>query len=476
MPAEQGDAERFAAAEERGVDPRSVGDPGLARDLQIAALLRGAGASDALAPREDERARMRARMKAELAGAAGPAGAQPAGPDPVAEPDTAPIEQVPLRLAPGDAGHGGRHDLERLTGGRPDTAVLDAAELPGDAEEGPGPVEGGASVTSLAGRRGRRGRHTLPGTAGGRSSARRSSLPGRVVLVAAAAAAAVLAVAGGGVLASRNALPGDTLYPVKRVAESIGDVLTVGDTARAQRRFDNATTRLDEVSTLVSQQPDAANPQLVESGFQDFDSATGAGARAMLAGHDAGGTATQTQLHGWAVDQARRLSALRQELPASARPDADSAIALLERLAARTAALAARASCPQVTSGVSDDLGLLPATGACPARSGERAIPDGRTSTDPSRQAGTEPQTGTDDTSPADQPGQTGGSGSDGGILPAIPGVTGGNGSSGSSGSSESSGSGSSGSSSGTPTSSAKLPLPLPTIQVPLPGGGIKIG
>jgi len=90
MPAEQGDAERFAAAEERGVDPRSVGDPGLARDLQIAALLRGAGASDALAPREDERARMRARMMAELAGAAGPAGAQPAGTDPVAEPDTAP--------------------------------------------------------------------------------------------------------------------------------------------------------------------------------------------------------------------------------------------------------------------------------------------------------------------------------------------------------------------------------------------------
>src|SRR4051794_8024893 len=69
---------------------------------------------------------------------------------------------------------------------------------------------------------------------------------GAVALVGATASMAV---------ASQNAIPGDPLYPIKRVIENAQTGLSVGDDAKAESILGNASGRLDEVDRLT-QAPD----------------------------------------------------------------------------------------------------------------------------------------------------------------------------------------------------------------------------
>ncbi len=335
MPAEQGnDAERFAAAIEQGRPPASVADPELARDLEIVAMLRSRGG--AYAPNRDERARARQRLLAVLA-----------EPEPQSSDPTIPLDHV-------DA---------------PTTAlpVVAAASTGSSARTG----DPDATVAAPVGRRsGRRaGRHTMPSRPAGRAGTR-MRLPRRALLVGTAALVALIAVAGGGIFASRDALPGDGLYPIKRVAESAGLAMTFGDAAKAHRELELATTRVDEVEQLTAAAPAGTrpDPKLVSSTMRDFDSATGAGSRGLLGSDAATDTATLGTLQTWAGDQVSRLSSLRSGLPAGALPQTDDSIGLLDRLVGRTRALGNRSSCTEVTSGAVDDLGPLPAQGACSPR------------------------------------------------------------------------------------------------------------
>lgn len=471
MPGDDGDAEWFAAADEQARPAGFVADPELARDLDIAAMLRVQGA--ALAPRADERARVRARVLAEIARQAGgptrtgvsetvpfgrllrpafPTTPVPTAPawadslfttatggsdavDPVASTLRLPSR---ARRAGGDrppgAPRGTRGERALATAGvdtpGPDAAGLDTTQLPfarpaggridGGHEdrghENSGPLIGDRTVGGTGDRRAtddahvgrpvgtgphdgvpaagadRRGRQPRHGTSnrpaaragtGSRPATARRSLRSRAALAGATVVLAVLAVAGS-VFASHDALPGETLYGIKRVAESVGDALTVGDAARAQRNLASATTRMSEVQTLVTRDPSTTNPALVQSTFQDFDSSTGAGSRAVLTSQDAGGPAMLATLGSWASDQAGELSALRTDLPPSTRSDADGTLELLDRLQVRTAALSARASCTDQTSATGDDLGPLPGTGACtPPPTVERAAPSAAASTVP---------------------------------------------------------------------------------------------
>lgn len=425
MSAEQGDAERFAAADEQGRSAGSVTDPRLVRDLAVAAMLRSRGPD--LAPRADERDRVRARVLAELVRTAGPQGPHEQG--------TVPLGAVlrpafPLTVAASlaDAAPATLPHTRTPDGGATATvqlSVLPATEPATDkvptTEDEPDTAPVAASI--------RRGRHVPAGRPGRRSDAagpRRMALHHRAILVAAAALLVIVATAGG-VLASRDALPGDPLYGMKRAAESVGDALTLGDTARAERKLDSATTRLDEVQTLVTRGPATPDTQLLQSAIQDFDSSTGAGSRSLLTSQDAGGPTGLSHLQTWASDQVARFSTLRTALPSDARSDVDGSITLLDRLVARTEALAARSSCTDLTSGTVDDLGPLPATGTCTpvavptgtrtasggARSGaaRSSVParSGRAAPTASDQAGT-------DSAPADSDEDTSAGGSDGDV------------------------------------------------------------
>jgi hypothetical protein len=318
MPAGQGkDAERFAAAVESGTPLGATDDADLARELEIVAMLRSRGT--AFAPDAETKARAKQRLMAVLAAEQdGPRQAPRRVPAPPVEAElTAPLGRL--------AEHADVDPTAETTLMEPITA--DTAP---DSDPESGTV---VEPIPLHGRRTRRARHTLGGRAKRPAPA---GLRGRVVFVGAAAAAALLAIASGGVLASSNALPGDTLYPVKRVAESAGLALTFDDASRARRHLELAATRLSEVEQLAHDTQAAPPPEVFTSTMDDFDSATTEGSQLLLsaAENEQGGTAAQ-DLHKWATEQSDRLAELEPELPPAA--DADASKDLLERLLGQTA-------------------------------------------------------------------------------------------------------------------------------------------
>ncbi|MDT7618866.1 MAG: hypothetical protein QOF00_6313 [Pseudonocardiales bacterium] len=479
MPADQGnDAELLAAAIEQGRTPGSVADAELARHLEIVALLRSQGEmarsqDEAYSPTSDEKARAKQRLMARLA-QEGPSGPRTPPPPPVApvQEHTAPLGRVlqpEFPVAPQDE----PTTVMPVVPAAPlnDTVAGPAADIVAEAEP--------STVTRL-GRPGRRGsRHAMPSRPAGRAGGTRSvarGLRSRTLLVGAAALVAIVAVAGGGIFASRNSLPGDALYPVKRVVESAGLAMTFDKTAKAHRQLELAATRLDEVEQLMAKEPTAAaaDPALVQSAITEFDSSTGTGSRGLMSSDDAGGAATLGDLRAWAGEQAARLSLLRSALPSSAVPGADQSISLLDRLLGRTEALSGRSNCLQVTSGAVDDLGPLPAQGTCsPRPAGPQGSPgdgsegsvgrDGVTS-DPSAPgtSGTnDPTTSPESNDPATAPnGVLPGTGSTDGTDSSAPTSTG----------------------SGPTSGNVSVPLPLPllppiTLPPLLPGQpGITIG
>lgn len=472
MPAGQGkDAEQLDAAIEQGTPPGSVADPELARDLEIVAMLRSRRA--AYDPHPEDRSRAKQRlMEALLAAQAEDraAAASTASTAPHASELTAPLPLVTAPPAP-------------VSGATDETAVIGRVT---DDEPGVAHEDGGTAVESPVVRPARPGRHSLPTRPGSRSHSRAASRPPsrglrrRFAMVGAATVVALVAIVTAGNLASRDALPGDALYAMKRISEETALAFTFDDAERAQRHLALATTRLDEVERLVQAGAGAssADPALLAAVMHDFDESTGEGSRMLLSTEDASGAPALGDLRTWAAEQAARLSLLRSSLPDPAVADADTSLALLDRLVGRTEALEARSSCSDVTSNTVDDLGRLPAEGTCSPRA--QVADDPTTTEDES----VPPTTTPDGTSPATSSRAPGGttttapgapsSESGGGLLPDL-GPDGlplpDEGLSTSGGSSDTSGGG---------EGDVSVPLPLvPPIQLPplLPGmPGVSIG
>ncbi|WP_214405871.1 DUF5667 domain-containing protein [Pseudonocardia lacus] len=299
MPA--GDEEIFATAVDRGTHPAFAGDAELARDLELVALLQASGPE--LAPRPDERARARAAMFARLAAADDPS-------DQFEVPDAGPA-QPPAEPAPAESG--------------PRTALLEAAV--DEAEPDAAPVDELARLRRTRGRR----RHAMPSRRADDDASRRPPIGGRIVLVAAAAVLGTAVLGGAGVLASRNSLPGDGLYPVKRVAESAGLVMTFDETERGRRHLDLASTRIGEVEQLLAQDGAAMDPEVFRTGLQEFDTEADEGHRLLLAAEESR-AAAEAEWRAWAADQAARLSALHGDLPAAVAGGAAGSLERLEQL------------------------------------------------------------------------------------------------------------------------------------------------
>lgn len=362
MPAGRGEeaAERFAAAVELGRTPGLHDVDELARELEIVAMLRSRGAE--FAPHPDAKAHAKQRLMAAFA-------EQHAGARHVVG-----MSSVP-RMAGITMASDGEPTalLDRV--GEPVDATAETTAIPlveDEAEEAPDesaeePVERAelASVTELK-----------PGTsrkAARRERARRASAASaarrRGGIVGAAALAMMVALASTGVFLSRDALPGDALYGVKRVAEQVGLALTFDDEARAQRQLELAALRLDEVSQLVARNEQAAaDANLLAATIQEFGSATSEGSRTLLADEQVVAGGGIGDLQAWAAAQVARLAALRSDLPQPVMAQADSSIALLDRVLGRTEALRARADCSEIISGIVDEVGALPAEGLCAPR------------------------------------------------------------------------------------------------------------
>jgi hypothetical protein len=265
-----------------------------------------------------------------------------------------------------------------------------------------------------------RGRHRTAASANQRPGRNRRGLLG----VGAAAAVMLIAVTGGGAMFSQGALPGDSLYGVKQASESAMVGLTPGQGNKAQRQLDYAATRIDEVQQLNQQQTTAANQDSdISQALKGFNEQTASGSRMSLSGSGASDKAQLGALSNWAETQSQKLSTMRSSMPASAQPDADHSMRVLEDVRTRAQSLSNRQGCDKITSGESDELGPLPAKGACgtkdstPAPSIRSSLPSAPShSSEPSSAAnsgssGSEKSSKSSRTSEKDAPGLPGLSG-----------------------------------------------------------------
>jgi hypothetical protein len=166
---------------------------------------------------------------------------------------------------------------------------------------------------------------------------------------------------------SRNALPGDPLYGVRRTVESASLGLTMGGDAKGLKHLEFAANRISDVESLAARYPDLADSPVGDylTAFADFDSDATAGASDLTGYATTNGPDALTTLKNWAAQQAGRIRQVEPGLPPAARTRAEQSVTLLGRITQRANALAARDDCYTVTSGASDALGVLPARGPC---------------------------------------------------------------------------------------------------------------
>ncbi len=429
MPAGPGeDAQRFAAAVEQGRPPGFFGDAELDRDLDLVARLRAR--RRAYDPSPTAKALAKQRMMTLLTepeadtvslghvlAPAFPVPAGPSGRDAPADLRADVPADVPGGAAPDIAAEAAatananavdwaaaellRHvsrapsaaatetRAEPATPGADHRADPQAADVPLDELVARAGTDMPSRPVSTAHARRPGGRHSMPSNRpGGRADDSRPRLSGRrrFGLVGSATSVLLIALAGMGMLSSRDALPGQPLYGVKRVAESAGLALTFDDLTKAHRHLQLATTRLDEVEQLVQSDPQlpTERPELVISAIQEFDESTGEGARLLLGTDEASGSADiREKLRSWAAEQLTRLVQLKPALPAST--GADDALLLLDRVVVRTEALQVESACDAPTGSV-DDLGPVPNCG-----------PNGPGGIDPNSDPALDPAAGTSD-------------------------------------------------------------------------------
>lgn len=347
--------ERFASAVEHGLGSLPTDrDDELLRELELVAMLRQSRA--ALAPSADESARMRARIMAVAATEMAPAAntttavGTPTLASAVADAPTRqqrPVTADPIADAP-----------TRVTAPvHAETTPAESASAEFSSVDG---VAGEAetNVVSLS-RAGRRGRHRFP-TSKAPSRQQRGLLG-----IGAAAAVMVVALTGGGAMLSQGALPGDSLYGIKQVTESTVVGLTPGAN-KSQAQLDYAASRIDEAQKVnASSASDSEKSADISQALKGFDTQTESGSRMALSSADKD---QANNLSAWSQKQSQRLSAMKASMPASAQPDADHSLRVLEDVRTRSQSLSNRQGCEKVTSGQSDALGPIPAKGACTSK------------------------------------------------------------------------------------------------------------
>lgn len=116
-------------------------------------------------------------------------------------------------------------------------------------------------------------------------------------------------------MASQGALPGDTLYPVKRLLEGAHTALAMGDQAKADTLLAQARGRLQETRTL-GQRGDAADAAAIAQALADFRGEARQAAGLVLADYaDDGHVAPVDELRAFDEQSIAALDALTALLP-----------------------------------------------------------------------------------------------------------------------------------------------------------------
>lgn len=190
------------------------------------------------------------------------------------------------------------------------------------------------------------------------------------VRVAAASAVASTVLGSAGVaVAAQQALPGDLLYGVKQGIESLRVGLASGLIEQGRVHLSLAEERLDEIADGVTR----LEPDQVIDTLEEMDDASVAGADALLqAVTDGADRELLTELSRWSDRQRTGLAAVYDELPAAARPFADTSFEVLRRIEVQAALVADPcAACQEAATGGSPSApdGFVSRPGEGPAAS-----------------------------------------------------------------------------------------------------------
>lgn len=298
---------------------------------------------------------------------------------------------------------------------------------------------------------------------------RSTSRPRR--LTAGVVVAVILGGTAGTAYASEGSLPGDTLYPVKRVVESVRSGLSVGDNSKGSTILGEADTRLSEVRKLTRSGQTSSAGQVSKTLETFSKQATQASDLLLSDYRQHQDRSAITKLHSFAASGIDKLATLDATLPSSAKgalTDATQTLLLIDQAAA--------ALCPDCGTGITQlpstlvsglsatlgdlDPGLLPGGTTAPEASGSQSRPQGQQATGTKSPAISLPSVDPDSLLPGSLTGVLGGSGSQGSSTST--GSDKSDTANGSANGSASSGSGGGSANSGTGTGSSPAP-PKPT-------------
>jgi hypothetical protein len=143
-------------------------------------------------------------------------------------------------------------------------------------------------------------------------------------------------------VAAQSALPGDTLYPLKRGIENAQTGFSIGDAGKGTTLLANASTRLDEISRLARDGGGDDHPAAVADTLDDFTEQATEAADLLLAAYaDKGDAADVTRVRTFTSTSMRSLADLDGQLPESAEDEWVHAVTTLVRIDDQ-----ARLACP----------------------------------------------------------------------------------------------------------------------------------
>ena len=150
----------------------------------------------------------------------------------------------------------------------------------------------------------------------------------RVLAGATASLLLVGAVVGG---ASRSALPGGLLYPVKALLDSAAVQLAGSDFGRGTTLLSQAQEHISDAAALVDRDGARAAPASVDEALLRAYDAANSGARSLLGEFDGtGNPQALTAVQDFATRALPQLYALSPLVPADSKPDVDALIRLIE--------------------------------------------------------------------------------------------------------------------------------------------------
>src|SRR3954465_14161044 len=206
-----------------------------------------------------------------------------------------------------------RHRLLEQAAARAATTATPTVvrSAPDDSDDPPGSEDVGASVTEIRRRHGR-----------------------RIRLVASTAALVLL---GGGIgfaAPAPPAMPGDTLYGMKRSIENVSTNVSVGDDSRGRRDLEHAMTRLSEVRQLADS---GGNVGTINATLDDFSAQARKGVSRLVASYQQDGdTSSITAITTFITNARQALGELAPKLPPESLKSAVEALATIEQLPQQT--------------------------------------------------------------------------------------------------------------------------------------------